>query len=106
MATIEKTIWNIEPHTAAKHKILRKYLDAWFPILAKGNKKLVYLDGFSGPGRYTGGELGSPLVALQSALTHREKLNSELEFIFIEERPDPSGLPAKRNCQTSVSPPF
>lgn len=88
VATIENTIWNIEPHTAAKHKILRKYLDAWFPILAKDNQRLVYLDGFSGPGRYTGGEPGSPVIALESALSHRAKLNSELVFLFIEERPD------------------
>jgi hypothetical protein len=47
------TIWPIEPHTAAKHQILRKYLDAWFPILATYNKRIVYVDGFAGPGRYT-----------------------------------------------------
>lgn len=88
VATPEKTIWEIEHHTAAKHKILRKYLDAWFPILGTHNKRLVYLDGFSGPGRYAGGEPGSPVVALESALTLRAKLNAELVFLFIEERSD------------------
>jgi three-Cys-motif partner protein len=88
VATPEETIWEIEPHTAAKHTILRKYLDAWFPILGTHNKRLVYLDGFSGPGRYAAGEPGSPIVALESALTHRATLNAELVFLFIEERPD------------------
>jgi three-Cys-motif partner protein len=91
VATPEETVWEIEPHTAAKHKILRKYLDAWFPILGTHNQRLVYLDGFSGPGRYIGGEPGSPVVALQSALTHRSKLSAELVFLFIEERADRAG---------------
>jgi three-Cys-motif partner protein len=84
----KETLWQIEPHTAAKHEILRKYLDAWFPILGTYNKRIVYLDGFSGPGRYIGNEPGSPIVALKSALTHRAKLDVELVFLFIEERKD------------------
>jgi len=27
----------LEPHTAAKHALLRKYMGAWFPIMAKYN---------------------------------------------------------------------
>ena len=33
VAVPRDTVWPIEPHTAAKHQILRKYLDAWLPIL-------------------------------------------------------------------------
>ena len=80
-------IWPLKPHTAAKHRILRSYLDAWFPILLSNNGRIVYLDGFSGPGLYTGGEPGSPIIALQSALAHRAKLTGEVVFFFIE--PDP-----------------
>ena len=69
MALQKDTIWPIEPHTSAKHQILRKYLDAWLPILGTYNKRVVYVDGFAGPGQYTGGEPGSPIVALQAALT-------------------------------------
>jgi three-Cys-motif partner protein len=68
--------------------ILRKYLDAWFPIMAATNTRIVYLDGFSGPGRYTHGQPGSPIVALQCAQTHRVPLAAELVFLFIEERRD------------------
>jgi three-Cys-motif partner protein len=88
VAVPKDTIWALEPHTAAKHKILGCYLDAWFPILAKYNGRIVYLDGFSGPGRYLGGEPGSPIVALQSALAHAARLTKDVDFFFIEERSD------------------
>ncbi len=88
MAVPRDTIWALEPHTAAKHRILRSYLDAWFPILISNNGRIVYLDGFSGPGRYLGGEPGSPVVALQSALAHTARLTGEVVFFFIEEDSD------------------
>lgn len=88
MTVPRDTLWALEPHTAAKHQILRKYLDAWFPILAANNKKIVYVDGFAGPGRYAGGEPGSPVIAMESAQTHRAHLSKELVFLFIEERTD------------------
>ena len=88
MAVPKETVWAIEPHTSAKHQILRKYLDAWLPILGTYNKRVVYVDGFAGPGRYTGGEPGSPIVALEAALTHQAKLPSELLFLFIEKEDD------------------
>jgi three-Cys-motif partner protein len=88
VTTPTQTIWPIEPHTAAKHKILRKYLDVWFPILSSFNQRIVYVDGFSGPGRYTGGEPGSPIIALEAAVTHGAKLKGEVVFFFIEEKTD------------------
>ena len=88
MAVPSDTTWQIEPHTAAKHQILRKYLDAWLPILGTYNKRIVYVDGFSGPGEYSGGEPGSPIIALEAARTHRANLRGELVFHFIEERDD------------------
>jgi three-Cys-motif partner protein len=88
VAVPKDTLWAIEPHTSAKHQILRKYLDAWLPILGTYNKRIVYVDGFAGPGRYTGGEPGSPIVALEAALTHQAKLPGELVFLFIEKSAD------------------
>lgn len=89
MATPKDTIWAIEPHTLAKHEILRRYLAAWFPILATYNNRVVYIDGFCGPGRYTGGEAGSPLIALNEANQHQTRLQSnKLEFLFMDERSD------------------
>jgi three-Cys-motif partner protein len=88
VAVPKDTLWPIEPHTSAKHQILRKYLDAWLPILGKYNKRIVYIDGFAGPGQYLGGEPGSPIIALEAASSHRTKFGGELVFWFIEERPD------------------
>lgn len=77
--------WAIEPHTRAKLDILRFYLQAWFPILSTGGfPRIVYIDGFAGPGRYAGGEEGSPLVALNAALKQPLPLRSIIEFHFVE----------------------
>lgn len=71
MAAPKQTIWELEPHTAAKHAILRRYLSAWLPILSHGGfQKLAYIDAFSGPGSYVGGEDGSPVIALKAMLEH------------------------------------
>jgi three-Cys-motif partner protein len=88
VAVPKDTVWPIEPHTSAKHQILRKYLDAWLPILGKYNNRIVYIDGFAGPGEYADGEPGSPIIALQAASAHRAKFGGELVFWFIEERQD------------------
>jgi three-Cys-motif partner protein len=89
MAVPEATIWEIEPHTQAKHEILSRYLDAWFPILASWNTKVLYIDGFAGPGTYKGGEPGSPLIAIAAA---RKRLNmlkgSTVLFLFNESDKD------------------
>lgn len=86
-------IWPMEPHTRAKHAILTYYLRAWFAIQSRVPKRLLYVDGFAGPGEYSGGEPGSPILALQAAadadlLPRLTKPGMELVFIFIEERED------------------
>lgn len=83
--TTKSTLWPLEPHTAAKHAILRRYLSAWLPILGRYNPRIVYLDGFAGPGRYSGGEEGSPVIALRTAVEHKQPLWKELVMIFVEE---------------------
>src|SRR5215831_18229027 len=88
MAVPKDTLWQLDPHTIAKHQILRKYLDAWLPILGTYNHRVVYIDGFAGPGEYLGREPGSPLIALDAALSHQATLAKELVFLFIEERAD------------------
>jgi three-Cys-motif partner protein len=84
-----ESLWDIGPHTKAKHEILERYLDAWFPILSAYNQRIIYLDGFCGPGRYKGGEDGSPIIAIKKALNHFGKLQDrKISFIFIDERKD------------------
>ena len=85
MGTPKETVWPIEPHTQAKHELLTRYLDAWFPILTSWNTKVLYIDGFAGPGTYSNNEPGSPLLVLQAA-AEREKMlrGSTVMFLFNE----------------------
>ncbi|MBZ9577415.1 three-Cys-motif partner protein TcmP [Patescibacteria group bacterium] len=87
---VEPTIWDLDPHTKAKHEILRYYLGGWFPILARYAGRIVYIDGFAGPGVYSKGEEGSPVIALRTAYEHvlRPQFRAELVFLFIESRKD------------------
>lgn len=76
--------WELKPHTRAKHLILRSYLEAWLPKLA-WKKRIVFIDGFAGPGEYAGGEPGSPQIALDAAIKHKGDLSGcELVYIFVE----------------------
>lgn len=79
------TIWDLEPHTAAKHEILRRYVQAWAPILSQGNfPHLVFVDGFAGPGRYSKGEEGSPVIAVKAVIHQPRPIKAKVDFHFIE----------------------
>jgi len=79
------TIWELEPHTAAKHEILRRYVQAWAPILSQGNfPHLVFVDGFAGPGRYSKGEEGSPVIAIKAVIEQPRPIKAKVDFHFIE----------------------
>jgi three-Cys-motif partner protein len=84
MAKALGTVWDLELHTAAKHAILRRYLQAWIPILSSVHGRVVYIDGFAGPGVYSRGEDGSPVIALKAALEHSSRMRGEITFLFIE----------------------
>ena len=88
MTVPTETIWALDPHTAAKHEVLKLYLQAWFPILNSSHNRVIYVDGFCGPGRYKGGELGSPIIVLDLAANHVKPLTGEIIFRFIDERKD------------------
>ena len=81
-------VWPIDPHTIAKHELLERYLNAWFPIISKHNNRINYIDGFAGPGQYSGGEKGSPIIAIESAMKHivGNTISSsvKLNFFFVE----------------------
>nr|AGC71477.1 hypothetical protein [uncultured bacterium A1Q1_fos_91] len=82
------TIWDMQPHTQAKHRILQGYLGAWFQIIGTSMPKAeraLYVDGFAGPGRYVGGEVGSPIVAVEAARVAAKNSKIPLRLVFIEE---------------------
>jgi len=88
---IESTIWELEEHTKAKHEILREYLKAWFPIISSQRRGMNYIDGFAGPGIYSKGEEGSPLIAMRTVLEHvmfRKIAETQIRFHFIEKDVD------------------
>lgn len=84
------TIWPLRPHTEGKHLVLRGYLNAWLPIMGTWNGRILFIDGFAGPGEYSGGEPGSPIIALRAMQEHRAKetITAEVVFIFIESDPE------------------
>lgn len=90
MAAPTTLLWPRDPHTQAKHDMLLKYLNAWFPIIASSWRSTgaTYAEGFAGPGEYTNGGLGSPILALQAASREVAKHATELRMIFVEERQD------------------
>jgi three-Cys-motif partner protein len=90
VATPKATVWDRDPHTIAKHRLLERYLQAWFPIIAAHFHAtgFTYVEGFAGPGEYRDGGLGSPLIALQQTvrpdvLQH----GAECRLVFIEKDP-------------------
>lgn len=75
------TVWDLEAHTAKKHEILRRYFEAWLPIMVKWNNRVLFIDGFAGPGEYSKGEDGSPGHLLLFSRRHastRTSLNQNL----------------------------
>jgi len=94
----EPVRWAMQPHTAAKHRVLRCYLDGWIPIMGHQalrvqsrtaeEPRLLLVDGFAGPGRYLGGEPGSPLIMLDALTTHAalpQLGNVKFHYLFIEQ---------------------
>lgn len=55
------------------------------PSLSSTSPRLGIIDGFAGPGEYEGGEPGSPVIILETILTHRLKHRMrEVVLLFIE----------------------
>lgn len=76
----------------AKHFILRRYLDGWFPILSSLSGRVLYIDCHAGRGRHKTGHEGSPILALRRLLEHKLRnrilASTEVRFMFFEINPD------------------
>ena len=84
---MSNTLWARDEQTEGKHLILKHYLDGWFPILGRWNGRLLFIDGFAGPGEYERGERGSPIVALECVEQHKNAgrlRDVEIVFFFME----------------------
>ncbi len=89
MPTPRETVWPLDDHTRGKHLVLRNYLNAWLPILGGARGRIIFIDGFAGPGEYATGEDGSPVIALKALAEHSARARmSDVRFLFIEARTD------------------
>jgi hypothetical protein len=81
-------------------------MQAWVPILTRYYGRVVYIDGFAGPGIYVGGEEGSPIIAglskmkeamwkvdERSGLQFSDATNPDQEVLF---SPEPDFADLKR----------
>jgi three-Cys-motif partner protein len=100
MAEATTVPWSAAPHTKVKHAIYRQYFGKWLPILVKGfgGGNVTYAEGFAGPGIYSGGEPGSPVIALRaliedSGLRTRVK---DVRFLFVDKDPRCTALLRER----------
>ena len=80
-------MWPIDDHTIGKHLVLKSYMDAWLPIVLKTYKNALFADVFAGPGEYSEGEFGSPIIALKALAEHAHNgvMSGHLDYIFVEE---------------------
>ena len=61
-------------------------MQAWLPIMTKWNERVLFIDAFAGPGEYSEGEPGSPVIALSALIKHRARnqIRSQVNYMFIE----------------------
>lgn len=71
-----------------KHELLRRYIPPFGGMTStqSQDRRVVYLDGYAGEGRYESGELGSAEIALRVAAYHRSR-GLRLSCFFVEEQP-------------------
>jgi three-Cys-motif partner protein len=75
-----------------KHELIREYLKGWFPKLGFWSGRIVYLDTHAGRGKHSAGQTGSPVMAIDTLLSHsyRQRIleKSEVTFFLIEHDPE------------------
>ena len=64
------TEWPSEPRTLLKHQIYKRYVDCWMGKILQVFPSATIVDGFAGPGAYSDGPDGSPLVIAKANLHH------------------------------------
>jgi three-Cys-motif partner protein len=55
--------------------------------MSSANGRVLFIDGFAGPGEYAGGEEGSPQIALRALVDHPAAIGAEVVYSFIEKDP-------------------
>lgn len=74
-----------DTHAVLKHGILRRYPDVFASAAGSNSSRVVFLDGYAGPGRYEDDTPGSPVLFLESAA--RVSSSRAVECILVERDP-------------------
>jgi three-Cys-motif partner protein len=89
----DPVLWQRDAHTRAKHELLLAFFNKWLSIhssffAGRGGGLVRVYDGFAGPGEYTGGEDGSPLILMRALCTnknlHERWRSVDYDFHFVE----------------------
>lgn len=84
--------WNPPKHSGIKERILSEYLTVWFTALSKSYRAVFYIDGFAGPGIFSNGMVGSPIIALERAFEAWEKREGKQDFLLVFSEKDEATL--------------
>lgn len=92
----------VGPHSLAKHRILRRYIERYIEIVTATSRQeqlsITFVDGYAGGGRYASERetiVGSPLIFLEAVAAAEGKLNAtrpkgfriNATYIFIDKNP-------------------
>jgi three-Cys-motif partner protein len=92
----------IGPHSLAKHRILRRYIERYIEIVTATSSQeqlnITFVDGYAGGGRYASGRetvAGSPLIFLEAVAAAETKLKAarskgfriNATYIFVDQNP-------------------
>lgn len=105
MAQPTTTEWPSEPRTLLKHQIYKRYVDCWMGKILQRFPSASIVDAFAGPGAYSDGPDGSPLVIAKAFLNHsgRQRFRA-LRLICNEERTDRNEALARRLATLPTDP--
>lgn len=105
MAQPTSTEWPSEPRTLIKHQIYKRYVDCWMGKILQRFPSAGIVDAFAGPGAYSDGPDGSPLVLAKAFLHHSGRTRFHpLRLICNESRADRQGALAARIAELPPDP--
>lgn len=99
------TLWPSEPRVLIKHQVYRHYLQCWMGKICQRFNVATVVDAFAGPGEYSDGPDGSPLVIAKTFLEHTafSRFN-RLRLVCLEKRPDRVAHLAKKLASLPQTP--
>lgn len=102
MTSNERFFQRKQAAAVLKHGILRRYPQVFATMTGSGGAKVVYFDGYAGPGRYSDGSPGSPLLAVETA-KNIATWGRQVECLFTEI--DPTHAQNLRQVLANEAPP-